>query len=103
MKDSPSKFLESKTSHITEPTQPPVKDIYEGQAGLLGELLVGQDFLQQRLFERLPGAAPQTLLPPALRDHHPAQSALRRRPGNMQDGLETMIFYITTRFISKND
>ena len=42
---------------------------------------MSQDFLQQRLFERLPGAAPQTLLPSGLRDHHPAQSALRRRPG----------------------
>ena len=70
----------------TEPTHPPVKDIYEGQAGLLGELLVSQDFLQQRLFERLPGAAPQALLPPALRDHHPAQSALGRRPETCRMG-----------------
>lgn len=59
------------------------KDIYEGQTGLLSELLVSQDFLQQRLFERLPGAAPQTLLPSGFRDHYPTQCALRRRPVNM--------------------
>lgn len=54
------------------------KDINKGQLSLLGELFLGQHLLQQRLFEGLPGATPQTLLPPALSDHYPAQGALRR-------------------------
>ncbi len=87
MKDIKKKEIKDQKKQ-TFNTQPPLKDIHEGQAGLLGELLVSQDFLQQRLFERLPGAAPQTLLPSGLGDHHPAQGALGRRPGNMQEGLE---------------
>ena len=74
--------------HTLGPSCPPLKDIHEGQAGLLSELLVSQHFLQQGLFERLPGAAAQMLFSPGLRDHHPAQSALRRRPGNTQERLE---------------
>lgn len=57
----------------------PVKDIHEGNTGLLGELLMSQDLLQERLFDGLPGAAPETVLTSGLGDHHPAQSVLRRR------------------------
>lgn len=46
-----------------------VKDIGEGQAGILRELLMVKDLLQQRLFERFPGAAPQLILPPAFCYH----------------------------------
>lgn len=56
-----------------------VKDIHEGNTGLLGELLMSEHFLQERLFDGLPGAAPETFLTSGLGDHHPAQSILRRR------------------------
>lgn len=46
-----------------------MKDIGEGQAGILRELLMVKDLLQQRLFERFPGAAPQLILPPAFCYH----------------------------------
>lgn len=34
------------------------KDIYKGQAGLLGQVLVVDNLLQERLLQRLSGAAP---------------------------------------------
>lgn len=57
------------------------KDINEGHAGFLGELLTAQDLLQQWLFDGLTGVTPQLVLPAALGDHHPAQGVLGRGPG----------------------
>lgn len=58
-----------------------VKDIYEGHAGVLRQVFVVDDLLQQRQLERLSGAAPHLVLPTILRDHHPAQGVFGRRPG----------------------
>lgn len=74
-----------------------LKDIYEGHAGVLSQLLVVHDLLQQRLLERLSGAAPHLVLPTILSDHHPAQSVLGRRSGGSggtwatrwRDGVQT--------------
>lgn len=56
------------------------KDINEGHAGFLGQLLTPQDLLQQRLFDGLTGVTPQLVLPTALGDHDPAQGVLGRWP-----------------------
>lgn len=72
-----------------------LKDIHEGQAGVLGQLFVDQDLLEQRLLERLPAAAPQTLLPSGLGHHHPAQGGLRRRPETSTCGSEPVIHILT--------
>lgn len=55
-----------------------LKDIDEGHAGLLSQVLVVDDLLQQRQLQRLSGAAPQLVLPSVLRDHHSAQSVFGR-------------------------
>lgn len=57
------------------------KDINEGHAGFLGQLLAAQDLLQQRLFDGLTGVTPQLVLPAALGDHDPAEGMLGRWPG----------------------
>lgn len=57
------------------------QDIDEGHARILGQVLVVDHLLQQRLLQRLPGAAPQFVLPTVLSDHHSTQRVLRRRPG----------------------
>lgn len=58
-----------------------LKDIYKGHAGVLSQLLVVDDLLQQRQLQRLSGAAPHLVLPTILSDHHPAQGVFGRRPG----------------------
>lgn len=56
-----------------------VEDINEGLAGILGQLFVIEDFLQQRLFERFSGATPHFILPSAFIDDHTTQRALGGR------------------------
>ena len=69
-----------------------LKDIYEGHAGVLSQLLVVDDLLQQRQLQRLSGAAPHLVLPTILGDHHPAQGVFGRRPGRsrLQFGQDDM-------------
>lgn len=57
------------------------KDINEGHAGFLGQLLAAQDLLQQWLFDGLTGVTPQLVLPAALGDHDPTECVLGRRSG----------------------
>lgn len=47
------------------------------------------DLLQQRLLQRLPGAAPQFVLPAILGDHHSTQGVFGRRSGQNIQGLIT--------------
>ncbi len=56
-----------------------VEDINEGLAGILGQLFMTEDFLQQRLFEWFSGATPHFVLPSAFIDDHTTQRALGRR------------------------
>lgn len=60
------------------------EDIYEGHAGVLRQLLVVDDLLQQWLLERLSGAAPQLVFPTILSDHDSAQCVFGRRPGGTE-------------------
>lgn len=56
-----------------------VEDINEGLAGILGQLFMIEDFLQQRQFERFSGATPHFILPSAFIDDYTTQRALGGR------------------------
>lgn len=74
-----------------------MKDIDEGQAGILSKFLMVQDLLEQRLLQRFSGAAPQLILPSAFSNHHTTESTLGRR-----SGARGMNFIVSMTKLMKN-